>query len=73
MLDFITASGALAYPAETLIESGVEDWHDDKKFKGATKVVAGYVIDTALCTSFIIGAAVLVSFAQVTISSKFHK
>ena len=73
MYDFNTCTGALAYPAETLIESGMDDWYDDKKLKGATKVVAGYVIDTALYTGFIIGASFLVGLAQVTISSKFHK
>lgn len=73
MYDFNTCTGALAYPAETLLESGVDDWYDDKKLKGATKVVAGYVIDTALYASFIIGASLLVGLAQVTISSKFHK
>lgn len=73
MYDFNTCTGALAYPAETLLESGVDDWYDDKKLKGAAKVVAGCVIDTALYASFIIGASLLVGLAQVTISSKFHK
>lgn len=73
MYDFNTLTGALAYPAETLIESGVDDWYDDKKLKGATKVVAGYVIDTVSCTAFLIGLCLLSGTAAVRIGSKFHK
>ena len=34
MYDFNTLTGALAYPAEMLIDSGMDDWYDDKKLKG---------------------------------------
>ena len=34
MYDFNTLTGAPAYPAEMLIDSGMDDWYDDKKLKG---------------------------------------
>lgn len=73
MYDFNTITGALAYPAETLIDSGMDDWYDDKKLKGAAKVASGLVIDTAIYTAFLIGISLLTATAAVTIESKFHK
>lgn len=73
MYEFNTLTGALAYPAETLIESGADDWYDDKKLKGAVKVVAGYAIDTVSYTACLIGLYLLSGTAAVAIGSKFHK
>lgn len=73
MYDFNTLTGALAYPGETLIDSGMDDWYDDKKLKGAVKVASGCIIDTALYTAFLIGIYMLSATAALTIESKFHK
>lgn len=73
MYDFNTLTGALAYPAETLIDSGMDDWHDDKKLKGAAKVASGLVIDTAIYTAYLVGIYMLSATAALTIGSKFHK
>lgn len=73
MYDFNTLTGALAYPAETLIDSGMDDWYDDKKLKGAVKVASGLVIDTAFYTACLIGIYMLSCTAALTIESKFHK